>query len=209
MIEKKLGEEFSQLDYHYFILQLLYLVEYADYNAQVKLGFGYTNSGNTGPIKSGGCDTLGMQSGSVDGTDSSSMIYRGIENIYGNIMQFIDGINIKDYQAYVCYDKRQYESDKFDGCYQLIGYVNANTNGRWISKLGYDMTNPLVAFPVETNGTSNTYMTDQYLSQPGNRIARVGGLWNNNALVGLWNFNLGAKSSDANSFYGSRIVKLD
>ena len=150
-----------------------------------------------------------MQSGSVDGTDSSSMIYRGIENIYGNIMQFIDGINIKDYQAYVCYDKRQYESDKFDGCYQLIGYVNANTNGRWISKLGYDMTNPLVAFPVETNGTSNTYMTDQYLSQPGNRIARVGGLWNNNALVGLWNFNLGAKSSDANSFYGSRIVKLD
>ncbi len=162
MIEKKLGEEFSQLDYHYFILQLLYLVEYADYNAQIKLGQGYTNSAHTLMTQSGGCDVLGMKSGSVDGTDSSSMIYRGIENIYGNIMQFIDGINIKDYQAYVCYDKRQYESDKFDGCYQLIGYVNANTNGRWISKLGYDMTNPLVAFPVETNGRGTNYVTDYY-----------------------------------------------
>ena len=27
-----LGEEFSLLDYRYFVIQMLYLVEYADYN---------------------------------------------------------------------------------------------------------------------------------------------------------------------------------
>ena len=92
---KELGEEFGQLDYHYFLLQILYLVEYADYDSQLKLGPGYTSSSHTTPISSGGCDTLGMKSGSKDGTDNSSVIYRGIEDIFGNIGQYIDGISIK------------------------------------------------------------------------------------------------------------------
>ena len=35
-----LGTNFSQLDWRYFVLQMLYLVEYADYNSQSKLGNG-------------------------------------------------------------------------------------------------------------------------------------------------------------------------
>ncbi len=206
---RNLGEEFGQLDYHYFILQLLYLVEYADYNSQIKLGPGYTNSSHTGPIKSGGCDALGMHSGSVDGTDNSSMIYRGIEDIFGNIWQFVDGINIKDYQAYICYDKNQYASDKFDGCHQAVGYANSNANNQWVSKLGYDTIHPLIAFPTETNGNSSTHMTVQYWSQSGNRIALVGGSWAHTLRGGLWCWYVNNASSSSGGSLGARLLKIN
>ncbi len=209
---EKLGEEFSQLDYHYFILQLLYLVEYADYDSQDKLGLGYTNTSHTGPIKSGGCDPLGMKSGSADGTDNSSMIYRGIEDIFGNIWQFVDGINVKDYQAYICYDKNQYEVDKFDGCYQPLGYVNAKTADNWISKLGYDPNNSLIALPIETNKNStpyltNSYITDSYGSNSGNRIALVGSSLNSGFTGGLFHLSVRDTSSVVYISRGSRLLK--
>ena len=204
---RNLGEEFGQLDYHYFLIQLLYLVEYADYNAQVKLGHGYTNNTHTAPTQSGGCDALGMRSGSVDGTDNSSVIYRGIEDIFGNIWQFVDGINIKDYQTYICYDKNEYESDKFNGCYQPLGYMNANTNNQWISKLGYDASHPLIALPIETKGSSITYIMDTYWSLPGNRIAIFGGKWNNALNCGLWTLTSNDATTAAYSDIGSRLLK--
>ncbi len=201
-----LGSEFSQLDYHYFILQLLYLVEYADYNSQAKLGAGYTNASHTGPIASGGCDILGMHSGSVDGTDNSSVIYRGIEDIFGNIGQFVDGINIKDNQAYICYNQNQYISDAFDGCYQSIGYVNANSRG-YTSKLGCDLSHPLISLPIETLGVESTHITDYYYQNPQNRIVIVGATYNDGARAGLWGWNMNNAQSYKWAGIGSRLLK--
>ena len=158
---KKLGSEFSQLDYHYFIIQLLYLVEYADYDSQEKLGKGYTDSSNTGAITSGGCNDLEMRSGTLNNDGKNSMIYRGMEDIYGNVFQFVDGINIKEHQAYVCYDSSKYVSDIYDGCYQKLGYVNETTTG-YIQKLGYDKNNSLIGLPIEVEATGTTYISDYY-----------------------------------------------
>ena len=152
---RSLGAGFGQMDWHYFILQMLYLVEYADYNSQSKLGLGYTNGSHTAPINSGGCDVLGMKSGSKDGTDNTSMIYRGIEDIFGNIWQFVDGINIKDRKAYICYDSNKYAVDTFSGSYKALGYTNATANG-FASKLGYDSAKPKVALTTESAGTRDT-----------------------------------------------------
>ncbi len=206
---RNLGEEFSQLDYHYFILQLLYLVEYADYNSQAKLGAGYTNASHTAPTTSGGCDILGMHSGSADGTDNSSVIYRGIEDIFGNMWQFVDGINIKDNQAYICYNKNQYESDKYDGCYEPIGYINSSSTGVYISKLGYDPNNSLISLPVETNGSENTYITDYYYSDSGNRIALVGGNFTYAFRAGWWTWAFNNSSSNVTAVHGARLLKTN
>ncbi len=204
-----LGSEFSQLDYHYFILQLLYLVEYADYNSQAKLGAGYTVGPDLSAITSGGCDILGMHSGSVDGTDNSSMIYRGIEDIFGNIWQFVDGINIKDRQVYICYDKTQYETEKYDGCYRTIGYINSSSNEVYISKLGYDSNNVLISLPIETNGSESTHMADCYWSNSGNHPALVGGSRNYALKAGLWSWDFNASMSWAWIHIGSRLLKIN
>jgi prepilin-type N-terminal cleavage/methylation domain-containing protein len=205
---RNLGTGFGIMDYHYFLIQMLYLVEYADYNSQAKLGSGYTSSSLTSPITSGGTDFLGMKSGSINGSATASIIYRGIEDIFGNVWQFIDGINIQNNQAYICYDQTQYASDTFTGCYQKIGYVNSSSEG-YVSKLGYDPANPLVAFPIEVNGTNSTGTSDYYWQNSGNRIARVGGAWAYGTNAGLWFWSLADLSSNTNSNIGSRLIKTN
>lgn len=170
---KALGEGFGQLDWHYFLIQILYLVEYADYNSQSKLGQGRSLGSNTEANNSGGCDSLGMKSGTLSDDGTHSMIYRGIEDIYGNVWQFVDGINIKDYVAYVSQNSMDYAVDKFDGSYKALGYTNLSTTTQYQSAVGYDSNNPLIDFPTAGGGASNTYMTDYYWCAEGNRIARV------------------------------------
>lgn len=173
---RNLGDGFGQLDWHYFLFQILYLVEYADYNSQSKLGKGVISKEWTGSfngVNSGGCDSLGMKSGTLNDDGLHSMIYRGIEDIYGALWQFVDGINIKDYKAYISQNSNDYAVDKFDGSYKALGYTNLSTTDKYQSAVGYDANNPIIDFPTEGNGASNTYMTDYYWCAEGNRIALV------------------------------------
>ena len=285
---KAVGDDFGQMDWRYFAVQLLYLVEYADYNSQAKLGNGYTNlrvSDNdkalvaetnvnriiiatanansfkvgqaisvgtnaawkwnvaknrlitsitdysegdiTGkainfdgdPVniavdnvvwstgqKSGECDVLGMKSGCVANDGKSAVIYRGLENIFGNVWQFVDGINIKDYVAYVCYNPENYAVDKFDGDYKAVGYVNANKEG-WGKTLGHDANHPLVTLTTDVGGSSSNYLSDYYYTNSGNRIVRVGGACVSNARAGLWSWACDYDSSYSYYTLGSRLLK--
>ena len=206
----KLGSDFSIMDYHWYVLQMLYLVEYADYDSQTKLGIGVTNdSSNLGAIL-GGTDELGMQSGCLVNDGAHSMIYRGIEDIYGNTLDFLDGINIKDGQAYINYDFKTYWSDTFDGNYKALGYVNANGGGYYITKLGYDSNNPLIGLPTEIDTTNTdrnnpTGIKDGYYS--GGTILVVGGAYINSAGAGLWLSDAYVGSHNYGANVGSRLIR--
>ncbi len=283
----KLGSDFGQMDYHYNLIQMLYLVEYADYNSQSKLGNGitqyrmssdgkalvaensanriiinttsangfivgqpinigngsvwsnsiaanrtitkkesYSANGVTGTAvyfdgaavnittnsvlassatASGQTNSLGMKSGTLNNDGKHSMIYRGMEDIFGNIYQFVDGINVKDNIAYVSTDKNDYAVDKFDGTYHALGYTNAQTDGS-PKTLGYDSNNPLFAFPTEV-GTN--VVTDYYYRNSGNRIALVDGYWANYSVAGLWCWYLNYASSYSAVDVGSRLIRLN
>jgi len=194
------GTGWQQMDYHYFLLQLLYLVEYADGNSQSKLGQGVCSV--SAQVNSGALDSLGMKSGCLANVGATSVIYRGIENIFGNIWQFVDGLNIKDNVAYICYKPSSYQVDKFDGDYSAVGYTNANSNGN-PNKMGYDSNNPMVALPVVV-GTS--VYGDYYWQNTGNRIARVGGFWAVGAFDGLFSWNLSDDSGNSVASIGSRLI---
>ena len=288
-LSKAVGTNFGQLDWRYFLIQMLYLVEYADYNSQSKLGNGatgfrnnsndkalmaesnvnrilvsnsvanyfdvgqqisigtssngnfgvarcrtitskeaYNDGNNSGTMvyfdgtpvniavgnvlwtsgqKSGVCDGLGMKSGCYK-TPKNSCIYRGIEDPFGNVWKFVDGINIKDYVAYICYDPEEYTVDKFNGKYSALGYTNANTSDKYATKLGYDENNPLISLTTEASGGSDsTNMCDYYYCNSGNRIALVGGYMSTAANAGLWYWNLSSTSSGTNSYIGSRLLR--
>ena len=287
-LSRAVGTNFGQLDWRYFLIQMLYLVEYADYNSQAKLGNGNTgfrvnnadkaliaesgvnrillstanannfdigqqasigtatwnwliaqnrtilrkeaySDGNISgtmvyfdgdPVniaegnvlwttgqKSGTCDDLGMKSGCYK-TSKNACIYRGIENPFGNVYQFIDGINIKDYVAYICYDPEHYAVDKFNDRYNAVGYTNANTSDKYATKLGYDENNPLISLTTEANGGSNTTnMCDYYYCNSGNRIALVGGLFSNTTTAGVWYWDLSNTSSSTAYSLGSRLLR--
>ena len=215
---RKLGSEFSQLDYHYFIIQLLYLVEYADYDAQENLGRG--NVANSAAISSGECDKLGMKSGTLGNDGKHSMIYRGMEDIYGNIFQFIDGINVKDHQAYyICYNPSQYAVDTFDGCYQKLGYaLPISTTRSWLIKLGYDSSNSLIGLPIEVGLEDKVdwshvkmYITDYCdtrLDNTSGIIEYGGGYGWTEWQSGFWYYRVNHSNNHANSNdVGSRLIK--
>lgn len=203
---KALGTDFGQLDWRYFVLQILYLVEYADYNSQSKLGYGNTNN-YPNVLTSGGCDTLGMKSGCLLSDYKHSVIYRGIEDIFGNVYQFVDGINIKDYVAYICYDPSKYVVDKFDDDYSAVGYTNSSTSGSYIKELGYDSNNSLISLPKTTGGSSSTYMSDYYYCGSGNKIVYVGGYYINSSGAGLWYWSCNFTSSNSGTNIGSRLLR--
>ena len=199
---RNVGDRFGILDYHIFLISLLYMVEYADYNSQNKLGKGNVN--NTAALVSGGCDSLGMKSGCLINDGRHSVIYRGIEDIYGNIWQFIDGLNIKDHIAYVSYNSSDYAVDKFDGSYKKVGYALSNTNG-YVKELGYDNNNPLIGLATVIGGSESTYITNYYWQDSGNRIVRFGGNWADGTRCGLsyWVLN-GISTLDGAG--GSRLL---
>ena len=276
-----LGSNFSQLDWRYFVLQMLYLVEYANYNSQSMLGNGiqsrkylktlvaesntnraivgsssgyyvgqiirigtsdggtqvadarkitaieaYDEDGVTGAAltfdgaavniaidnfvctmaqETGQCDSLGMKSGCLNNDGYHSMIYRGVENIFANIWQWVDGINIKDNLAYICKDHSQYASDKFTDPYKPLAYTNCNANGN-PKTLGLDVDEPFFRFPTEVGGGTSTYMCDYYWQNTGDRVARVGGYFAGGAVDGLWYWYLSNTSSAANWSIGARVL---
>lgn len=198
------GSGWQQLDYHLFDLLNLYLVEYADYNIQNILGRGNTSS--SAQITLGGCDTLGMKSGCLANDGLHAVIYRGVENIFGNVYQFVDGLNIKDNVAYISYTPSQYAVDTFSGSYQQVGYTNATANG-YAKELGMDNNNQLCALPISIGGSATTYVSAYYYQNTGNKIALFGGRWNNGANAGF-SWNLNADSSSAYSDLGARLLKI-
>lgn len=284
---KNLGDDYCLMDWRYFAIQCLYLVEYATYNSQSALGNGmasmrhnngdvallaetntnrfvvntgagnqfivgqqvrigaydnfpsvirtitainnYEDSNITGkeivldgdPIanislttyiwtcvqNSGGCDSLGMKSGCLVNDGKHNVIYRGIESIIGNIFSFVDGINIKDCVAYVCYNPKEYVSDKFESPYEKIGYINSKQEG-YCKALGFDINHPLIQLPTEIGANSTSGTTDYYwCTATGNRVARVGGYSYYGANAGLWSWNLNAASSYSHWYCGARVLK--
>ena len=148
-----------------------------------------------------------MRSGTLNNDGCHSMIYRGIENIFANMWTAIDGLNIKDYVAYICDDPTQYASDKFVAPYKAIGYTNLETTESYPSKLGFDENHPEVALPIEANGSSGTGVCDKYWCNSGNRIAFVGGSFNHGAFDGFFAWNLGDASSISYWNCGARLLK--
>lgn len=201
---QNIGTNFGIIDWRYFIIQLLYLVEYANYDSQTILGQGVSSVKTY--LRGGGCNNLGMKSGCISNNGASSVIYRGIEDIYGNLFQYIDGINIQNKQTYICYEPEKYIVNTFTGDYKPLSYENGSTSG-YIKKLGYDENNPLIALPIEVGGSATTYIPDYYASSvSGNCIVLFGGGLNVGTQIGMWYIAI-YTSSSTNAFYSSRLMR--
>lgn len=207
---KLLGNNWASLDIkHWSILQLLYLVEYANYNVQSALGKGATQVSGNESLVNGGCDSLGMKSGCLANDGIHSVVYRGIENIFGNLWQFIDGINIKNFNTYVCYDIENYASDVFSNNYKQLGYINSSETVQFTKKVGYDKNNFLIQMPIAGGGSSDTYTGDCYWCSTGNRVVWAGGNWRDGDYAGLWCLDCSEAFDVSHEYRGYRLLLVE
>lgn len=163
---------------------------------------------NSGAV-SGFSRNIAASSGSIGDNSSGKYpcVYRGIENPFGNIWQFVDGININDNQAWVCSDAEQYASNLFAGsAYQMLGYTNHNGDG-YPREMGFDPEYPFAEFPVAVGGSAATYYSDYYYQNTEQRIALVGGGWYSGSNAGPSCWALNNPSSNANVRIGGRLLK--
>lgn len=146
-------------------VQMLFLVEFATYNSQSVLGAGHTgqSSSTSNAINCGSCDNVPNLTGRPTGTDGfTGIVYRGIENIWGDMWERVDGVNFKQGEYYICNDLSLYTSDTESG-YTLLSYsIPTGINNLYVTEIGYDEDYPYAMLPVSaaSSGSSTTFICD-------------------------------------------------
>lgn len=199
---KSVGSKFHLYDFAtYCAIIFLYIVEFANWNCQSKIGQGYTNSDNSSAISSGGTDSMTYHTGRASGTDGKTAVqYRWIENLWGNVHQWVDGFNANDKTAYYCTDPSKYADDTANG-YTNIGTLPASG---YIKNL--TVTDNGLLIPKTTGGSATTYIPDNSSSSSRWRVLYVGGYWGNGSSAGLLCFYAFYTSSFSESNISARLL---
>ena len=77
----------------------LYLIEFANWDCQSKIGRGFVGGSSSTP--SGNTDNMAYHTGCA-GSGDTAIQYRWIENLWGNVYQWVDGFNANGTTAYYC-----------------------------------------------------------------------------------------------------------
>jgi len=157
--------------------------------------------------KSGFSSGIKAKSGSIGSNSTAKFpcVYRGIENPFGSMWQFVDGININEWQSWVCKSAAQYTSNVFASPYEQVGYINANTNN-YVRETGYDASKPFIEIPTVVSSSYVKYK-DYYYQSSGQRIALFGASWAYGSGAGLSYWALAYSSTSASLYIGGRLLK--
>ena len=166
------GTGWSQIDWNLLIaVQLLYLVEYANFNTQAMLGQGIT-SGSVYTAVTGSSNSLGNASSPSTNTSTQFMSYRGIENWYGQIYKFIDGVNVNAYVYYVNNNPATFADNVFTGDYVNTGITSAKANG-YVKNLVASLKGFVAS--STSGGSSSTFVPDYFYQGASMSIMVFGG----------------------------------
>lgn len=178
----------------------LYIVEFADWNCQSKIGPGVTDHTSHG---TGDTDRMTYHTGRINnwsGDALNPVQYRWIENLWGNVYQWVDGFNANGATAYYCTDPSKYADDTTTG-YTQIGTLPANG---WIKDL--TVTDNGLLIPKTVGGSETTFIPDYANSSSGWRVLGVGGGWDYGSGAGLLYFSAFNSSSNSGSVVSARLL---
>ena len=174
-------------------------------------------NGNNSFIQCGATDSLGNRSGVINydvlAADGSTVYYtaqvpryRGIENPFGHLWKWSDGINIKEdgttRTAYVTTHTSKYSDSSYDG-YENRG--NISHAGGWTTRMLLGAFGDLI--PTNVGGSSSTFWCDYYWlnTSPNLYGALLGGGVSDGAYCGFGYVGAGNLPSAAAAGIGSRL----
>lgn len=189
---------FYQLTY----IQVMYLLKYKTLDSQTAVGSGYVSGKSY--ISIGGTETWGMDCELIKQTNPTYMTDKmhhiklfGIEDMWGNIYDFIDGI---------CIDKSGHILTRTD---PKSEYVDNGVSSSCNSYMSIPQGNSeLGFFGKETNGSATTYFCDYFniSSISGSLIALFGGHYEGIYKCGMFFINM--NGSAATKYFGARLMFL-
>ena len=197
------GAGYQQYDFLIdLILKELWLVEMATTDCQSKM-YGYAN-GNKSKINTGATDTVATPTGSpISNTDGKHACkYRGIENLWGNIAKFCDGISFNGSSVYVCTEPTAYSKGKTTLPYEYYG-TRATTSG-YVKTVAPLAEGSLIQYVTSADWSYNgTYYCDAAYAE-GTHLA-CGSTWEGSLAAGLWAWASYTASFSGNDVTGGRL----
>lgn len=201
-----LGSSIWQFDFAlYWTINMLYLVEFANWNSQAVIGYGCGNNSST--ENSGASDTMPYHTGTMKSNRTTYGVgiqYRYIEDLWANILDWCDGIYFSDASVY-CIKTPSNFSDVSGGV--NIGSRTLNTGyvSKWNSpNTGYEYA----LYPSEVNGSENTYICDYGYNNSNGIVLCVGGYNAYQQLRGIFCTSGTASSDTYDRDVGCRLMVL-
>ena len=182
-------------------IHMLYLVEFANWDSQTKIGYGCGN--NSATENMGATDGMSYHTGTKQSSRTTYGVgvqYRYIEGLWDNVHDWMDG----------CY----YNSNGLNIIMNPNNFSDS-ANGTLVGKpsFGYptvmsvaDASGVQWMYPTTANGSSNTYIPDNWNFNASNPCLRCGGRYDQDLSYGLFYVSC---SSTSNSYsVGCRLQKL-
>ena len=197
-----LGSAIWQCDFAMrFTLWLLYIVEFADWNSQAKIGYGCSPSSNT--FTMGYTDSMPYHTG----TDQSSRAtyggtqYRNIEGLWDNVLDWCDGCYYNSNGLNIILNPSEF-SDSSNGT-----AVGVPSNG-WPSAFKVKTNGGFPMFiPTSASGNDATYSCDYWDFGSSYPCLYVGGNYSHYSGYGLFYVSFNSASS-YNGYIGCRLQEL-
>jgi hypothetical protein len=186
-------------------LTMLYLIEYANWNSQstsVGIGRGVVDkvsgtgfAGENNGALSADINIGTNGTGTGTGTDGlTPIVYRGIENLWGNVNQFVIGIDVLD-DAYRVLKRDGTGTPKCPmdaGNYESsiaapVQYANPGNLDSYIKDILYEDLSKYLILPNLGGGSDSTYLCDRiYWHKAGEtNIWLASGYWGDAAFTGV------------------------
>lgn len=193
------GKDWWQIDLAtWSAIQILYLVEFANWNSQSVLGKG-NNTINVS--KTGG--TTGAAYHTLKRTGVNGNTYRWIENLYSNRSTFVDGFKLSSGIVYISTN-----NSNFDTSITNMTSTNIKISNGYITDFGYSNVFPWAFISIKGSGSSTTYITDTVgTTYDGDiRVGCFGGDSSDNSEMGLFYINAWDVQSYKSLYRGSRLI---
>lgn len=202
-----LGSDVWQYDFAmYWTIMMLYLVEYADWNSQAKIGYGCGN--NSGTENMGATDAMTYHTGTTAAsrtTYAAGIQYRHIEGLWSNVFDWCDGIYFSGANVY-CIKNPASFSDTSGGT--NIG--TRPTSSNWISAWSIPSVSGFeyALYPSAVAGSESTYVCEYCYYSASGVVLYVGSGYFQSQSYGAFCLNGDGAASDADASIGCRLQKL-
>lgn len=198
-----LGTTIWQFDYAMRVtIQMLYLVEYADWNSQAKIGYGCSASGNK--ENNGKTDAMQYHTGTTaaNRTTYGYTQYRYVEGLWDNVYDWMDGCYYNGSGMNIIMNPNNF-SDSSGGT--LIGKPSSG----YPSAIAVATASGLewAIYPTAANGSESTYVADSWYYNASYPCLRCGGNCSQSQSRGLFYVGYNA-ASYTDAYIGCRLQKL-
>ena len=200
---KKLGTGVWQWDWAmHLTIQLLYIVEFADWNSQKCIGYGCGN--NSAKQANGASDNMPYHTGTMQTARTTYGVgvqYRHIEGLWDNVYDWVDGCYYNSSGLNLILNPANF-SDSSGGT-----PVGVPSNG-YPSALGVKTAGPYPVFiPTAAAGSDSTYVPDNWNFNASGPCLDVGGSYYRSLNLGLFCVYYNS-ASNSYAYIGSRLQKL-